>query len=121
MVDLDPTTLGVIPTLDRYKDNHFTYNMYPFIPTYNIEWNLYTREIVSIYMLKYTMNANKIQGIVNRLERLLRNEKVANNSKQLQIIELEKKVVEMGIIPLDATLRHNLLKEKKRFKLSIIS
>ena len=99
--------------LDRYKDNHFTYNMYPSIPTYNIEWNLYTREIVYICMVNYTMNANKMQHIVNRLERLLRNEKVANNSKQLEIIELEKKVVEMGIIPLDTTLRHNLLKEKK--------
>ena len=63
-------------------------------------------------VLNSTMNANKIQYVVIKVERKLKHEKVENKEKQLRITKLEQNYVELGADPSNPTPIKILIKEK---------
>ena len=106
---LDPTIMGKILNPNKYRATQLYFNMYKFHTLEKIQLHKKTGNMLSKYVLKSSMNVNKIQTLISKLEKQLKYKK---RSMFMMITGLDNKLMEKGHDPLNPSISQNLFKEK---------
>jgi hypothetical protein len=63
-------------------------------------------------VLQSSASERKMREMVHKINRQLKQEKIATKENQTRIVELEKKIIALGIDPKDPTSMGELVKQK---------
>jgi hypothetical protein len=102
----------IIKIVDNYKAAKFSFDLDAIHLVDKMDLHRQTGEMICRDAMQASLGMKKLQNMADKIQKQLKQEKLANRTKQMRIDELENWVIELGANPKDSKSIQALIKTK---------